>query len=126
LSECPSSYLQTVLNLANGYRSQNGVAPLQMNGSLQQAARQRSIDQAVAQVMSHNGWVETIQRFYPAPGAENIAAGQTTPESAMSAWWNSEGHRNNILNGSYHDSGVGCIIGSNGVYFWTHDFGFGA
>jgi uncharacterized protein YkwD len=54
---------------------------------------------------------------------ENVAAGQTTVASVMTAWMNSPGHRKNILNGNYKHIGVGITRGSNGVYYWCVVFG---
>lgn len=51
--------------------------------------------------------------------AENIAKGQTTPEAVVNAWWNSEGHRKNMLNSSYTQIGVGYVSDGN---YWTQMF----
>ncbi|MBW4571371.1 MAG: CAP domain-containing protein [Tolypothrix carrinoi HA7290-LM1] len=65
--------------------------------------------------MSHAGykWSEI---------AENVAAGQKTPEQAVSIWINevppNDAHRRNILNPNYRELGVGY---SNN--YWTQDFG---
>ena len=56
--------------------------------------------------------------------AENIAAGQTTPEEVMASWMDSSGHRKNILNGNYVSIGIGCVRMKGGYYFyWTQSFG---
>lgn len=41
--------------------------------------------------------------------AENIAAGQATPEAVMRTWMNSTGHRANILDPRFTDIGVGYV-----------------
>ncbi len=38
---------------------------------------------------------------------ENIAQGQRSPETVVDAWMNSQGHRENILNGNFTTIGVG-------------------
>ena len=54
---------------------------------------------------------------------ENIAAGQTTPQEVVKGWMNSEGHRKNILNGSFTKLGVGYVKASTGYkYYWTQMF----
>jgi uncharacterized protein YkwD len=53
--------------------------------------------------------------------AENIACGQNSPESVVSSWMNSSGHRANILNSDYRYIGVGCAY-YNGSYYWTQEF----
>ena len=50
---------------------------------------------------------------------ENIAMGQKTPKEVVQAWMNSEGHRANILNGSYTHIGVGYVANGN---YWTQEF----
>ena len=35
-----------------------------------------------------------------------------------------DGHRQSILNGNFHQVGVGCVLNNaTGVYWWTQDFG---
>jgi len=59
---------------------------------------------------------------------ENIAAGQTTAESAFDSWWNSSGHRSNMENCSYTHVGIGYAskssINTSASYsdYWTNVF----
>jgi hypothetical protein len=59
---------------------------------------------------------------------ENIAAGQTTAESAFDGWWNSSVHRSNMENCGYTHIGIGYAnkngINSNASYsdYWTNVF----
>ena len=57
---------------------------------------------------------------------ENIAAGQTTAESAFDSWWNSSGHRLNMENCSYTHVGIGYATNtsssSNYSSYWTNVF----
>ena len=56
--------------------------------------------------------------------AENIAAGQRSPEMAMDGWMNSPDHRHNILSDNYSEIGVGFYEGSGDYrYYWVQDFG---
>lgn len=52
---------------------------------------------------------------------ENVAMGFPTAESVVLGWWNSPGHRANML-GSYAHVGVGYAKSSNGRYYWTSVF----
>ncbi|KAG2849794.1 hypothetical protein PC129_g2292 [Phytophthora cactorum] len=66
------------------------------------------------------------QGYSYSTAAENVAAGQTTVESVMTSWWNSPGHRANILNEGVEN--VGFALATNeacGLYktYWTQDFG---
>ena len=49
--------------------------------------------------------------------AENIAKGQKTNRSVLTAWMNSPGHRKNILNPKYLKFGIGMTN-----YNWVLDF----
>ncbi len=51
--------------------------------------------------------------------AENIASGQRTAEEAMNSWMNSTEHRENILNPTYNQIGVGVARDNDGNLFWT-------
>ena len=57
--------------------------------------------------------------------AENIAAGQTTPEKVMDNWMKSEGHRANILSTKFNQIGIGCYE-TGGVFYWVQLFGTGS
>ena len=50
---------------------------------------------------------------------ENIAMGQTTPEQVVQAWMDSQGHRENIMNPSFTQIGVGYVASGN---YWTQMF----
>ena len=56
--------------------------------------------------------------------AENIAAGQGTPEKVMDNWMKSEGHRANILSDKFNQIGVGCFETADVIY-WVQLFGNG-
>ena len=53
--------------------------------------------------------------------AENIAAGQTTPQAVVQAWMNSSGHRANILS-TNTCIGVGYAKGGSYGYYWVQMF----
>ena len=53
---------------------------------------------------------------------ENIAKGQKTASSVMSAWMNSQGHRANILGSGYTKLGVGYAVDSGGTAYWVQMF----
>jgi len=58
----------------------------------------------------------------PASGfAENVAAGQPTAQSVMTAWLNSSGHKANI-EGNYTHIGIGVAKDQNGSKYYTQIF----
>jgi uncharacterized protein YkwD len=56
---------------------------------------------------------------------ENIAAGQRTPEEVMTAWLESPGHCENIMNPAYTEVGVACISNQASLYkvYWAMELG---
>ncbi|MBI5863922.1 MAG: CAP domain-containing protein [Planctomycetes bacterium] len=57
---------------------------------------------------------------------ENLAAGQHTPEQAMTDWMNSPSHRQNILDPRFTELGVGVRQGGDYGVYWVQEFGLPA
>ena len=121
-----------VLNLVNDERIEAGLHPLTWNDQLFVAARNHSLDMAVENYFSHTGLDgrSAGDRILDAgydwqTYGENIAYGYADPEAVMAGWMNSDGHRANILNGSFCELGVGVAGHASGGYrpYWTQDFG---
>jgi len=59
--------------------------------------------------------------------AENIAAGVPTPAAAVALWMDSPGHRANILNCAFRETGVSYVDDPGDKlayeYYWTQTFG---
>lgn len=132
-------YEQAVIEQTNAIRMQNGLPPLKKNPDLGNSARYHSADMSATDYFSHDTlnrksgqlvdvcdtWsrIETYYTNWLAL-AENIAAGQRTPQEAMNGWMNSPDHRHNILSDAYSEIGVGFYQG-NGEYrfYWDQNFG---
>jgi uncharacterized protein YkwD len=108
------------------------VPALTMEPHLREAARCHSLDMATLNYFSHDSkdgrspWDRIAQAGYPGFGnAENIAAGQTTPDSVVDGWMNSTGHCNNIMTSGSNEIGVGyaLVLSSDFDRYWTQDFG---
>lgn len=105
-----------VLEIVNEERLKNGnLAPLKGVGLLDDAAGGHSFNMEDRDFFAHCD-VDTKLQFWErmsAAGyawntaAENIAAGQPTPQGVMTAWMGSPGHRANILSTAYRELGVG-------------------
>ena len=57
--------------------------------------------------------------------AENIAAGYATGEAAAEGWYNSDGHRKNMLGDSYKKAAIACyyvVDGTEFKYYWVNLF----
>jgi uncharacterized protein YkwD len=119
-----------VVELVNLERAKAGIAPVAWDERIGTAARSHSDDQAAWQTMSHTGSDgSTLSTRIGRVGfawralAENVAAGQPSAESVVSAWMNSPGHRTNILNAQYTVAGAGLGISSTNTNYWTLDLG---
>ena len=130
-----ASFAARVVALVNQERAEAGCQPLQVDSRLVSAATGHSADMAANDFFSHEGsdgslpWDRMLAEGYSYSRAgENIAAGYPTPESAVNAWMNSQGHRNNILNCAFTETGVGYIYLAddhgevNYHHYWTHVF----
>jgi uncharacterized protein YkwD len=119
-----------VLRLTNEQRAANGCRPLAGDATLTAVAQAHSADMAAHDYFSHDSLsgqspfdrMDAAGYRYTA-AAENIAAGQPTPASVVTAWMNSAGHRANILNCDYREIGIGYATGGSYGTYWTQDFG---
>lgn len=119
-----------VFNLTNAERAANGCPALGIDERLDKAARGHSADMAAQNYFSHTSkdgrtFADRIKAAgHPSPGAENIAAGQRTPEAVVKGWMESPGHRANILNCKLKTLGVGMARGGAYGIYWTQNFGW--
>lgn len=115
-----------VIRLVNEARAENGLSPLKANWELSRVARYKSQDMKDGGYFSHTSptygspftMMKNFGITYRSAG-ENIAKGQRTPAAVVRAWMNSQGHRENILNGSFTEIGVGYVADGN---YWTQMF----
>lgn len=115
-----------VIELTNEERTKNGLSALKASNPLSNVAQAKSNDMQQKNYFSHTSPTygspfDMMRDFgvnYSSAG-ENIAMGQQTPQQVVQAWMNSEGHRKNILNGTFTHIGVGYT--ENGSY-WTQMF----
>lgn len=130
---------QTIVEKTNEIRMQNGLPPLKRIETLDEASRYHVADMSNNDYFDHNTFNRVngqlkevcdpwnrIEHYYTnwQALAENIAAGQTSPDMAMSGWMHSPEHRHNILSDSYSEIGVGFYKGTGEyVYYWGQDFG---
>ncbi|WP_181347522.1 CAP domain-containing protein [Thalassobacillus sp. CUG 92003] len=121
------SNLQTqVIELTNAEREKQGLDPLKASKEVSKVAQAKSKDMAKNDYFSHTSPTygspfDMLKDFgvdYTV-AAENIAAGQQTPEEVVKGWMNSPGHRKNIMNRSVTHIGVGYAKEGN---HWTQMF----
>lgn len=125
-----TSVIQEVVNLVNQERRKAGKSPLRIHSRLNASAQAHSNDMARNNFMSHTGSdgsspFDRMKRYgyNYRTAAENIAAGQSSPQDVMRSWMNSPGHRKNIINGNFRDIGIGYARGGRYGTYWTQNFG---
>ena len=107
-----------VFDLINKQRIANGLSALKENSELQRVARIKAQDMVNNNYFSHTSptygspfdMMKSFKISYNTAG-ENIA-GNSSNSSAVTAWMNSPGHRANILNSSFNQTGIGVVKGS--------------
>jgi uncharacterized protein YkwD len=131
---------QSALASINAARAKAGCGPLKVNKALMTAARAHARNMAEQDFFGHTGkdgrgFASRIrnQGYRYGLAAENIAAGQPTVERAVQAWLKSPGHRRNILNCKFRDTGIAMVYQpddrplrgqSRGLrYYWVQLFG---
>lgn len=124
-----SGFKQQVIELTNKEREKNGLPKLKDDSELADVAQKKSKDMVNNNYFSHNSPTygspfEMMQNFgidYKT-AAENIAAGQDSPEEVVRKWMKSAGHRKNILNKSVTHIGIGVERGGEMGIYWTQMF----
>jgi len=120
---------QQVVDLTNAYRVAAGCAPLAVSPQLTAAAAAHSQDMAQNNFFSHTGsdgsspWDRIKRTGYSyRSAAENIAAGYRTAGDVVQGWYNSPGHRQNMLNCDLREIGVAYADGGSYGRYWTQVF----
>jgi uncharacterized protein YkwD len=127
-----SNFVGRVLELTNVERQNAGLAPLNWNPQLQDAAQTYSEVLASSGCFAHT--CGPVPNFADRDGragysdwtniGENIAAGYVTPEAVVAGWMASPGHRENILSSEFTEIGVGMAsTGDQFGRYWTEEFG---
>ena len=119
---------QKILELMNAKRTESGLEPLTLDNTLVQVARYKSNNMIQNNFFDHTNpdgtkwtnWLQTIGYKYTTTG-ENIAYNTSDPVELFTQWWNSPGHRANMMNASYSKVGIGVVYG-NGKYMGTQTF----
>jgi uncharacterized protein YkwD len=112
---------QATLCLLNKERTKRGIRKLHDNPRLDLASRRHANDMSRRHYFDHGDFVGRIKAARYLKGArgytlgENIAWGSwdyATPASIVDGWMHSPGHRANILNGRFHEIGLGIARGA--------------
>jgi uncharacterized protein YkwD len=135
-----AAWEQQVIELVNLQRRANSLPPLKQVTSLTDAARwyakdmvdddyfgrgHDTYDRSGGGLVKVCAWSARIGAFYTGWNAlgENIADGSPSPQAVVTGWMGSSGHRANILNADYRETGVGYRAGASHGHSWVQDFG---
>ena len=121
-----------VIEGVNEIRRERGIPELRPHETLARAARMHSEQMAKFDFFSHTGLEGTgpdqrVQRVgiqYRAV-AENIYANQGANDPvdfAIQSWWNSDGHRKNMIDRRFSHTAVGIALTEDGMYYVTQLF----
>lgn len=125
VSDCPAGYVQEAVSLVNFLREKRGLGMLYADVSLMQSTRSRAFQMAVSKNLTHSGWKDSIVKVgysvYSAIG-ENIARGYPSPTSVVTGWYNSPGHRENLMDPDFQYMGIGCAVAKDGSLWWSQHF----
>lgn len=107
-----------VVNLTNRSRAESGESALKTNSVLARAAQMKAEDMARRGYFSHTGpggeepwaWFDRAGYEFSHAG-ENLAINFVDSEDVVRAWMRSETHKQNILNGSFSEIGIGVAKG---------------
>jgi uncharacterized protein YkwD len=112
--------------------------PLARSAMLEAVAREHAEDMAWRGRMEHAGgdgstpaWRATRIGYRWLRIAENVAAGQATPEEVVASWLESDGHCANLMDPAYTETGIGMAVATAGEDgpgwpYWAQVFGMPA
>lgn len=124
-----------LLTQINAERRRAGSRPLTLDFRLDLAAQRHADAMLARSFFAHRGADgETVRQRAGESGyrwqavGENLAEGQYTVAEAVEAWMRSAGHRENILDRNYTQTGIGLALGrdpNTGEYriLWVQTFG---
>jgi len=125
--------------LTNYARAQEGLAPLQLNATLNAAGQAKLKSNVSCAEFSHTPCGQPFDTVFATyvQGATSYQIGENilwgtgsngTPRQAMNGWLHSTGHRENILTAAYAQLGIGYLPaqtfqGYGGATLWSQEFG---
>ncbi len=116
----------SVACLINEQRTSRGLRPVQLNGNLRQAALRHSNDMVTDGFFAHTSpsgvtFVDRIEATGYTRGVRSWVVGEnlvwgggalSTPGALVTAWMNSQPHRENLLRGRFREIGIGAVRGT--------------
>ncbi|MFY8066273.1 MAG: CAP domain-containing protein [Flavobacterium sp.] len=115
-----------VITLVNNYRHSIGLNTLEVINHISYKSQEHNIYMIDNNLITHDYFQQRANNLVAVLGAkrvsENIAYNYHTPESAMSAWLNSPGHKDNI-EGDFTHFGISITVDeTTGKKYYTNMF----
>lgn len=113
----------------NAHRTSKGLSPLVWNDSVAEQAKIHSQNMANGTTaFGHDGFATRInilkETITITEAGENVAynSHQNPVQKAVEGWLASPGHKANIENATYNQTGIGIVQDANGKYYLTQKF----
>lgn len=111
-----------VIRHMNGHRSKPLVRHAQLDAAAQSHADWMASRNNLSHTQGSSGSTPSMRitaaGYSWSAVAENIAAGQTTEQEVVAGWYQSPGHKANML-GNYRHTGVGIAKSQDGTVYWA-------
>jgi len=116
-----------IINLLNAARSEAGLGPVVVNAQLSQAAQAHSEDQAIHDVLTHDGSDNSTvadraqrQGYVGRMTGENVLSRNNLhAAAAFDQWWNSPPHHENMMQADFTQIGIGFALSGSDTYYYT-------
>lgn len=115
------------VKLVNEEREKEGLSPVKADETLMKLAEIRA--EELANSFSHlrpdgSSYISLFKanEIVVKESAENFIRGTETPEEAMAAWMDSQGHKEAILNSELGKIGIGYYESPSGECYWVQLF----
>jgi uncharacterized protein YkwD len=128
----PENLSRRIFDRINELRVASGVEALMWSGALARCANEQSIRKDRLRFPGHNdpergsvserlnaagiGWARCGENVFSERGYDDPV------HFAVVAWWYSPGHKENLLNPEFTETGVGVAEGADGTFFVTQIF----
>jgi uncharacterized protein YkwD len=104
-------YARQLAVRVNEYRTSEHVAPLAVDATIAELAREHSAAMARAGRMSHDDFPSRVRRSGFAMCVENIGWNYRSAEEQFNGWRSSPGHEHNMLDRRVERMGVAVVAG---------------
>jgi uncharacterized protein YkwD len=116
------AYAGRLLELVNRERGRHGVRPLRRSACAQDLAERWSDRLARKRALRHQPIRDVMRACDATRAAENLGAGQPTPDELLQRWLASSQHRKNLLSPKLTHVGLGAARSERGSWYAVADF----